>query len=206
MTIIREQLLVRLTDRGLALDPGRFESLCSYLELLVKWNRRINLTGFSLEDGITAAAFDRLFLEPIAAARIGGSAARVLDIGSGGGSPAIPFFLGLESASEIVLVESRTRKAVFLREALRTTGIPGSVIGNRFEGLVVPGLFEVVTIRAVAPDAPLWDLIRRALSADGRVFWFHSAAQVQPRQEVVVWDTPVRLDADSRLSIGTRLP
>ena len=202
--ILRDRLSQSLNSGGLELGQSRFEALWSYIELLIKWNRRINLTGFSFEGDIEAA-LGRLVMEPLAAARVATSARRVLDVGSGGGSPAIPFFLGLDRASELVLVESRTRKAVFLREALRATGIPGSVVVDRFEQLVVPEPFDALTVRAVAADAPLWALVRRTLGSDGRLYWFHSASQHQPEQDVVAWGEPVRLlDGDSRVSVGAR--
>jgi len=202
--ILREDLSQSLRNVGLELGHARFEALWSYVELLIKWNRRINLTGFSF-DGNAEAALERLLLEPLAAARLAKSAQRVLDVGSGGGSPAIPFFLGLVQTSELVLVESRTKKAVFLREALRATGIPGKVVADRFEQLVVSEPFDAMTVRAVAADPPLWDLVRRALGSGGRLYWFHSASQNQPEQDVVAWGEPVHLlDGDSRVSVGTR--
>ena len=202
---LRDRLSQRLESSGLALAPSRFESLWSYVELLVKWNRRINLTAFEFDADVDAA-IDRLVLEPIAAARIAKSALRVLDVGSGGGSPAIPFFLGLADPSELVMVESRAKKAVFLREALRSVGIVGRVAAERFEQLVTPEPFDAVTVRAVAADEPLWALIRRTLAVDGRLFWFHSRLQPQPEQEVVSWDEPVGLlGGESRLSVGRRV-
>jgi len=150
--ILREDLSQSLRNVGLELGHARLEALWSYVELLIKWNRRINLTGFSF-DGNAEAALERLLLEPLAAARLAKSAQRVLDVGSGGGSPAIPFFLGLVQTSELVLVESRTKKAVFLREALRATGIPGKVVADRFEQLVVPEPFDAMTVRASATVA-----------------------------------------------------
>jgi 16S rRNA (guanine527-N7)-methyltransferase len=203
--IVRDQLSQSLAGAGLDLGQTRFEALWSYVELLTKWNRRINLTGFSF-DGDTAPALQRLVLEPLAAARIAKGAQRILDVGSGGGSPAIPFFLGLDQASDLVLVESRTKKAVFLREALRATGIPGRVVVDRFEQLVAPEPFDAVTVRAVAADAALWALLRRTLGSDGRLYWFHSASQDQPEQDVVEWSRPVPLlNGESRVSVGARL-
>ena len=202
--ISREHLLRSLESAGLQLQHSGFEALCAYVELLIRWSRRINLTGFSF-DADTQAAIERLLLEPLAAARIAKPARRVLDIGSGGGSPAIPFFLGLEQASELVLVESRAKKAVFLREALHATGIRGTVVADRFEQLVVPELFDAVTVRAVAANGPLWELVERVLGSGGRVYWFHSASQPQPEQNAVSWGIPVRLlEGESRVSVGTR--
>lgn len=203
---LRDRLALRLTLGGLELQPARLDALWSYLELLVKWNQRINLTGFSFETADTDAALDRLLLEPLAAANRAKVARRVLDVGSGGGSPAIPFFLGLDQADELTLVESRVKKAVFLREALRVAGIRGTVAAQRFEHFEPAETFDVVTVRAVAPDASLWDLVGRTLATGGRLFWFHSAAQPQPPQTVVAWieSFSPRDGSDSRVSVGER--
>jgi len=202
--ISREHLSRNLERAGLQLGQSSLEALWSYVELLVRWNRRINLTGFSFETN-AEAAIERLLREPLAAARIARPARRILDVGSGSGSPAIPFFLGFGRASELVLVESRAKKAVFLREALHATGIRGTVVADRFEQLVVPELFDAVTVRAVAANGPLWELVERVLGSGGRVYWFHSASQPQPEQNAVSWGIPVRLlEGESRVSVGTR--
>ncbi len=200
----RERFSGRCKDLGIELDEARFDAAWIYFELLVKWNRRINLTGFSF-DGDTDLAVDRLLIEPLSVARIARTARLVLDVGSGGGSPAIPFFLGLDGASELVLVESRMKKVVFLREALRSTGIQGRVVADRFEQLVVQEPFDTITVRAVAPDTALWSLVRRALAPGGRLFWFHSASQPQPDQDVVSWGSSIQLASggESCVSVGT---
>jgi 16S rRNA (guanine527-N7)-methyltransferase len=199
---LSERLAERLSHRGLTLERDRLEALGAYVELLAKWNRAINLTGFALDDDLEAA-FDRLVLEPLKASRMAGRVTRVLDVGSGGGSPAIPFCLGLSHSTELVLVEARARKAVFLREALRVSGIRGHVVAQRFEQVDIVDRFDAVTVRAVATDKALWAFVRRVLSPDGQLFWFHSLSQAQPQQDGLAWDPPIPLlDGDSRVSIG----
>jgi 16S rRNA G527 N7-methylase RsmG len=102
--------------------PARFEELWSYVELLIKWNRRINLTA-SRSNEDAAAALERLVLEPLAAARIAKSRGGFWMSGRGR-LTSHSILPGSGSASELVLIESRAKKAVFLREALRVTGIP----------------------------------------------------------------------------------
>ena len=94
------------------MDPTIEPKLVTYLELLWKWNRKINLTAI-LEPEM---AIDRLLLEPLAAAAHLPAGGMLADLGSGGGSPAIPLALAL-SPSKLLMVESRSRKASFLREA-----------------------------------------------------------------------------------------
>src|SRR5258706_8802977 len=85
----------RLTERiqaaglRLLLENAELDRLDRYYEVLTKWNRTINLTSLPLE-GFPSRTIDRLFIESfLAAEHINDSPAVWLDLGSGGGSPAI---------------------------------------------------------------------------------------------------------------------
>src|SRR5260221_13458718 len=62
----------------------------------------------------------------------------LMDLGTGGGSPAIPLALALE-ARRLVMVESKSRKAAFLREAVRAVELDAIVESDRFEAVAEPG-------------------------------------------------------------------
>ena len=135
-------------------DSPTIEALCAYYELLSKWNRRINLTGFEL-DVPSRLAIDRLFVEPVIASnrlRVSTQTSSVVDIGSGGGSPAIPMALSWPGL-QVTMVESRSRKAVFLREAVRGLGVRASVEDRRVEDLAADprfgARFQGASMRAV---------------------------------------------------------
>jgi 16S rRNA (guanine527-N7)-methyltransferase len=127
-----ESLTNRLSRRAASLnieaDEDLIARLASYFELLQRWNEKINLTSL----GDTDESVDRLIMEPLAAARFLPRGGRLIDIGSGGGSPAIPLAIALRT-SALTMVESRGRKAAFLREAVRTLGLTGSVETDRAE-------------------------------------------------------------------------
>ncbi len=129
-------LLQRLTERssqaGLDVEPPVASRLVAYYALLEHWNRTINLTSLRNVDD----AIDRLLLEPLAAARYLPSQSQLLDIGSGGGSPAIPLAIGL-GVTSLVMVESNSRKAAFLREAVRELEMPARVEAARLESLSI---------------------------------------------------------------------
>src|SRR5687768_4798862 len=114
MHALDSRLSERAAAAGLTLGGSLRAALLTYYDLLLKWNARINLTALTEPD----EAIDRLLLEPVAAARYLPGGARLVDLGSGGGSPAIPLALTLHSP-RLVMVESRARKAAFLREAAR---------------------------------------------------------------------------------------
>jgi 16S rRNA (guanine527-N7)-methyltransferase len=167
-----ERLVRRAFELEIALPAGLLQQLSIYYELLRTWNRRINLTGFPL-DNPTDPALDRLILEPLAAARlVGDSRAAWLDLGSGGGSPAIPLRLA-KPGLHLTMVEARGRKASFLREVVRQLELPDvAVVQSRFEDLNIEREAELVSIRAVRCTPELFKLLSRMLAHDGRVFLF----------------------------------
>jgi len=150
-------LLERARVAGVEIPSSLVESLTAYYDLLARWNAKINLTALS----DPAAAVDRLLLEPLLAARVLPARPQLMDLGSGGGSPAIPLALAL-GATLLVMVESRTRKAAFLREAARTVNLNTVVEASRFEDVAKMAEFsakmDVVSIRAVRMDPATLDI------------------------------------------------
>jgi 16S rRNA (guanine527-N7)-methyltransferase len=181
----RDRLGERLRLAGLpfALKPDQFGQLERYYELLSRWNPRINLTSLSLPD-LPDATLDRLLVEPLVAA---GSFEDIpgswFDLGSGGGSPAIPLKV-VRPALRMTLVESSSRKTAFLREAIRVVGLSGAlVLETRVEALaqcVEIGTVEVVTVRAVKIDADLLAAVLHVLKVGGRLLLFGAASQPAP--------------------------
>src|SRR5215470_11027737 len=112
---VRELLEERARAAHIALSPQVATRLERYFELLSHWNRTINLTSLPLEPP-TDQSIDRLLIEPLKAVALLAPAVNVwLDLGSGGGSPAIPLQIAYP-APQLFMVESRERKAAFLRE------------------------------------------------------------------------------------------
>lgn len=173
----------RLRIHGLDVPAGEVAFLARYYELLRKWNARINLT--SLADGDDA--IDRLIVEPAMAAGLMPLQAQHLDIGSGGGSPAFPVRV-LRPQFRSVLVESRTRKAAFLREAARVIPVEAVTVAScRLEDLPRPReLFSLVTVRAVRIDDPLLATVE-GLVAGGAVVWYLTGPGTIPRIERPGW-------------------
>src|SRR5436190_1592133 len=151
MSETADRLRARAKTGGVAIPAHVAAKLAAYFDLLTKWNAKINLTALTDTD----AAIDRLLLEPLAAAAALSRHVDLIDLGSGGGSPAIPLALALE-ARRLIMVESRGRKAAFLSEAVRSSGLNGIVESTRFETVAGQGVYagqmDVVSIRAVRPD------------------------------------------------------
>lgn len=166
----------RARKAGLAIPDDLAGRLWAYTSLLFRWNQKINLT--SLGPDKPDEAIDRLLLEPLLAARhIGNPSAAVIDIGSGGGSPAIPLKLALPGI-RLVMVESKARKGAFLREALRHLQCDGTVETARFEELLArPELheaFDVLTLRAVRTEPRTLMSLQAFVRPGGKLFLFKS--------------------------------
>ena len=170
------RLLKQAQRAGVLLLPRQIEQLERYYDLLARWNVKVNLTALPLRP-LTDAAVDRLFVEPLIAARlIPDSPASWIDLGSGGGSPALPLKIARPNL-RLVMVEAKSRKAAFLREAIRTLNLDQATVENtRFEELAerAPSSAEIVTVRAVRPDARLIDAVVKLLRPAGVLLLFHS--------------------------------
>jgi 16S rRNA (guanine527-N7)-methyltransferase len=101
----------------------------------------------------------------------------VVDIGSGGGSPAIPMRIAAPQC-RFLLVESKDRKSAFLREAVRQMALTETdVQTSRIEDLGVPAPWaaaDVITLRAVRLDEEMVAAIRRQMVRGGRLLWFQN--------------------------------
>jgi 16S rRNA (guanine527-N7)-methyltransferase len=152
---------------GRTLDQPELGYLSKYLKILSEWNTIHRLVGSSdpqwLVDNIVLDSL--LFLRVLPA-----SAARVLDVGSGAGVPGIPLKI-VRPEMELVMVESRRKRASFLSAAVRALGLRGATVVNaRIEALGSPdlGTFDVVTARCTSSPSRLFATTCRFLADGGR--------------------------------------
>jgi 16S rRNA (guanine527-N7)-methyltransferase len=140
--------------RALELTPVSRETLARldlFVDLLLSWQKKINLIAPSTIPQLwTRHVADSLQLIDQA-----GEARVWVDFGSGGGFPAIPIACVLAGTPKALmhLIESNTKKAAFLREAVRVTGVPAKVHNQRVEkfGDSFRETVNVVSARALAP-------------------------------------------------------
>jgi 16S rRNA (guanine527-N7)-methyltransferase len=198
----------RARKAGLSISPSVAEGLESYFELLRLWNRKVALTSLPVEE-CGDQALDRLLIEALIAAKhLPGPAVSVIDIGSGGGSPAIPMKLAAPGIS-LRMVEPKARKAAFLREVSRQLALSATDIETaRFEQLLArPELHEaadVVTLRAVRVERRTLLGIQAFLKPGGLLFLFRSTAS--PDAQIPVQPPLVRRDAYPLVeALGSRL-
>jgi 16S rRNA (guanine527-N7)-methyltransferase len=169
----RTRLSRRAARAGVFIPEDLADRLVAYYELLVRWNRKINLTSLDNPD----EAIDRLLLEPLIAARhLPTLRGRLMDVGSGGGSPAIPLKLATPEF-DLTMVEVKTRKSAFLREACRQLQLERARVENaRYEELLAhPELHEahdVISLRAVRVESKVLLTLQAFLKPGGAFMLF----------------------------------
>ena len=119
-----------------------------YLDLLIRWNARVNLTAIRRPEEIVERHFGESFF---AAGHLAGrlnSNAELLDYGSGPGFPGLAIQMLLPEL-HVTVAESQARKVAFLREIIRTLGLRAEVWPRRVEEMPSARRFDAVTMRAV---------------------------------------------------------
>lgn len=167
------RLLQPYLGDGAARPEALYDQLSIYLQLLLKWNARTNLTAIRDPNEIVR----RHFGESLFAAQHLGECATLLDFGSGAGFPGLPIQLLLPRL-QVTLAESQNKKATFLREAVRTLGLQTEVWANRVEAMPPARHFDVVALRAV--DCMAAAVAAAAQRASKRVIVLASPQQVAP--------------------------
>jgi len=156
---------------ALGLAPRDVAALSRYLDLVADWNPRVNLTGAR-----TPAERVAILVAPVAPVAPVLESGRLLDVGSGNGSPGL-VLATLRPDLSVILLEPRQRRWAFLREAARAVGRADVDVRrlrhDDYEGSSV----QTVSLRALA--LPL-----RAL-----------APLVAPGGRVLIWGAPPADDA-----------
>ncbi len=145
---------------GLDVSRETREKFNCYSELLLKWQKTINLVSdTTLED-----MAERHFLDSAQLIKyIPDRQIKLADMGSGAGFPGL--MLAMMGIADVHLIESDVRKATFLREVSRETGTKVIVHDDRAEDTVIPDL-DLITARAMAPLKDLLVLASKLSTPD----------------------------------------
>ena len=181
----RDRLLVRLAPASISLTSDQMERLAEYWRLLERWNSRINLTSLPLRDH-PFGSVDRLVVEPLLASPLMPTTpVGWYDLGSGGGSPAIPLKI-VTPGAQLIMVESRSRKAAFLREVVRSLALTKSarVVARRFEDVAAEreGGADCITSRAVRADGAFVAVLTRLAAPSAQIILFESVERTSEIQ------------------------
>ena len=208
---------------GASLSDSQLTQLVTYLDLLLRWNARINLTAVREPEQIVT----RHFGESLFAARclypsrgLEPEACSLLDLGSGPGFPGLPIKLWAP-ALRTTLLESNQRKATFLREVVRALHLSDVKVASdraeNFAAEIANYKLQIansltITLRAVErfhqvlPVAV--ELLLRFPAISRRLALLIGAAQVEPARALaaaLTWSDPLPIPASSQrvLFVGT---
>ncbi len=145
---------------GFYVSRETVEQLAVYQNLLMKWQKAINLVGPATLDAVT----ERHFFDSAQLFRFMPNVdVRLVDMGSGAGFPGL--VLAMLGVREVHLIESDVRKATFLREVSRETKTAVTVHDTRVEDCEI-GHIDVFTARALAPLKDLLAYMDRLSTPD----------------------------------------
>jgi 16S rRNA (guanine527-N7)-methyltransferase len=218
-------LLEPFLDRPL--EPAQLDQISMYIDLLLRWNARINLTAVRDPESIVTRHFGESFflarhllpapgdLDTVRTRDRGPQTARVsrtgvVDIGSGAGFPALPLKIWAPGIA-LTMIESNHKKAAFLREVSRALTLTDiNVIAERAEALVgrLPAA-EVVTLRAVESFQSIVPIATRVLAPTGRLAFLIGAAQFPTLAHltpVLSWQSPIPVPCSQSRVIAISIP
>ncbi len=165
-----------LRELMMEIHPEALTAFRRYIDLILGWNRRISLISTTDESRIvekhilpSLAIYPHIPDEPI----------NWLDVGSGAGFPAIPLKI-IRRDPELLMVESRRKKAIFLMKVIRELNLRGSeVVWSRLEELPADRKYDLITARAVEnPHLVLREASRR-LQPSGLIFYLRDRRGVE---------------------------
>ncbi|AVY94026.1 MULTISPECIES: 16S rRNA (guanine(527)-N(7))-methyltransferase RsmG [Microvirgula] len=158
---LKDELHLGADTLGLTLTAAQELLLVHYVELLDKWNKVYNLTAVRETERMVAYHV----LDSLAAlGSIRGS--HILDVGSGGGMPGIPFAV-CRPDWQLTLLDANHKKTTFLKQAVIELGLANAdVVCERVEAFAPERRFDVITSRAFSELAEFVRLTRHLL-ADG---------------------------------------
>ena len=199
-TLLEPFLASPLADEALG-------QISTYIDLLLRWNARVNLTALRSEEDIVTRHFGESFflarhvLAPVTPpshalphdvlpqadqkpgpARDLAHRLQVIDVGSGAGFPGLPLKIW-DPAIDLTLIEANHKKAAFLRETIRALRLMNvNVLAARAETLATQSGFTtagLVTLRAVEHFEAIVPVATNLVAPGGRLALLIGSSQVQ---------------------------
>jgi 16S rRNA (guanine527-N7)-methyltransferase len=207
MTLSDHFITDSLRNYGISPSPVLCDAIRAYIELLLRWNRKIALTTITDPSEILRVQFgESMFAINEVPIRRG----RLADVGAGAGFPAIPIGMVVPKL-ECALIESNQKKATFLAEVVRLLQLDRfQIFRGRMEDYPTPNeKFDFVVCRALGMHDAFLRWSSRQLKRDGNVvYWIggEDAAKIAIDSSWN-WRSPIRIPASSNraLLIGSQI-
>jgi len=195
-----------LAPFGIEPSDAQSTQIRQYVELLLVWNERLNLTSILDPQEIVTRHFgESMFLCTLLPVEN----CRLADVGSGAGFPGLAIKI-IHPSVPTTLIEANQRKYGFLSEVVRKIGISGvDILRGRFEDLrMAQESKEILTARAIGGLARLLGWAKSIITPAGHVaLWVGEQDSIKiSRTPGWTWDPPVRIPESQRrfLLIGRR--
>ncbi len=147
------------------------DKFVAYYDLLADWNTRMNLTAITEPEEVVK----KHFYDSLAALPYLKDGAKIADVGTGAGFPAIPLLI-MNPTLKITLVDSLQKRITFLGEVLKTLGLSAECVHARAEDFgrdpKVRGQFDATVSRAVASLPVLLELTVPLLKVGGKAYCY----------------------------------
>jgi 16S rRNA (guanine527-N7)-methyltransferase len=226
--------LQEANDQRPTINDDLYQDISTYIDILLRWNARINLTAIRNPEEIVTRHFgESLFAASLLFPRIypvpsvspgvkdfdfdpandqrpttnDRAAERVADVGSGAGFPGLPIKLWAPNIA-LTLIESNHKKATFLREVVRALTLTDINIQNVRAEALPPSPFDVVTLRAVERPSDVLATAANLLAASGRLALLIASAQLEAIRSTLphlTYDPPIPIpQSKSRLLLVGR--
>lgn len=188
-----------LTRIGVVVSPDCERALIAFLDELLRWNQRINLTAIDERN----VAIEKHLVDALTILELVKGGRHLLDMGSGGGIPALPLKIACPDL-RVTSIDAVAKKITFQRQAIRLLGLTNITARHgRLEDLArdpeLAGACDLVTARAFAPLADCLRLARPFLCAGGRLLAMKGpegaaeAAMIGPELERYGYDAEVEM-------------
>jgi 16S rRNA (guanine527-N7)-methyltransferase len=200
--------IAHLLKPFIELSAGQVRQVATHLDLLLKWNSKINLTSVRDPEEIVTRHYGESFFAARELLR-SQAAPSIVDVGSGAGFPGIPFAI-LAPESRVTLIESTNKKTVFLNESIFALGLRNTrVFAGRAENYP-DGSADVVTMRAVELFGKALPVAERLVKTGGRIALMIGESQIELGKSLLKtmdWQKAVSVPGGSSrvLLIGTKI-
>jgi 16S rRNA (guanine527-N7)-methyltransferase len=184
-----------------ALTANQLDQVSIYIDILIKWNERTNLTSIRNPDMIVQRHFGESFF---AAVHLLASDSKitVADVGSGAGFPGLPLKI-FAPELQLTLIEAHSKKNTFLREVVRAMNLEGiEVYLGRAESY--GRTTDLVTMRAVEQFGTVLPVAAGLVAEGGRLALLVGSSQVVAAAEILpgAWSEPIAVPkSESRMLV-----
>ena len=165
----KEKLIINVDKLGINLSEIQLKQFYNYMNLLIEWNKKVNLTAITEPDEIIL----KHFVDSLTISRYISDGTKVVDVGTGAGFPGIPLKIVRQDV-DITLLDSLQKRINFLDEVINELNLEKiTTVHSRVEDFgknkKYREEFDIATSRAVANLSTLSEYLLPLVKVGGKV-------------------------------------